>query len=83
MELIWLHLFLYFLQGGLVINPPPKTIYQQRLHQLSEAGYSTNQKAPLGRSHDQSPGLPNCLDIGNATFGVKSPKSESDNKERP
>nr|XP_029481760.1 EF-hand domain-containing family member B isoform X1 [Oncorhynchus nerka] len=63
------------ISGGLVINPPPKTIYQQRLHQLSEAGYSTNQKAPLGRSHDQSPGLPNCLDIGNATFGVKSPKS--------
>uniref|UniRef100_A0A8C7NYC9 EF-hand domain-containing protein n=1 Tax=Oncorhynchus mykiss TaxID=8022 RepID=A0A8C7NYC9_ONCMY len=63
------------ISGGLVINPPPKTIYQQRLQQLSEAGYSTNQKAPLGRSHDQSPGLPNCLDIGNATFGVKSPNT--------
>uniref|UniRef100_A0A674DIJ1 EF-hand domain family, member B n=1 Tax=Salmo trutta TaxID=8032 RepID=A0A674DIJ1_SALTR len=63
------------ISGGLVINPPPKTIYQQRLHQLREAGYSTNQKAPLGRSHDQSPGLPNCLDTGKATFGVKSPKS--------
>ncbi|XP_071239777.1 EF-hand domain-containing family member B isoform X2 [Salvelinus alpinus] len=63
------------ISGGLVINPPPKTIYQQRLHQLSEAGYSTNQKAPLGRSHDQSPGLPNCLDTGKATFGVKSPKT--------
>ncbi|XP_041732463.1 EF-hand domain-containing family member B isoform X1 [Coregonus clupeaformis] len=63
------------ISGGLLINPPPKTIYQQRLHQLREAGYSTNQKAPLGRSHDQSPGLPNWLDIGKASFGVKSPKS--------
>ncbi|XP_038848618.1 EF-hand domain-containing family member B-like [Salvelinus namaycush] len=62
------------ISGGLVINPPPKTIYQQRLHQL---WYSTNQKAPLGRSRDQSPGLPNWFDTdtGKATFGVKSPKT--------
>ncbi|XP_029574652.1 EF-hand domain-containing family member B-like [Salmo trutta] len=65
------------ISGGLVINPPPKTIYQQRLHQLREAGYSTNQKAPLGRSHDQSPGLPNWFDTdtGKATFAVKSPQT--------
>uniref|UniRef100_A0A4W5NLM2 EF-hand domain-containing protein n=1 Tax=Hucho hucho TaxID=62062 RepID=A0A4W5NLM2_9TELE len=42
---------------------------------LRESGYSTNQKAPLGRSHDQSPGLPNWFDTGKATFGVKSPKT--------
>ncbi|XP_055783886.1 EF-hand domain-containing family member B-like [Salvelinus fontinalis] len=62
------------MDGGLVTNPPPKTIYQQRLHQL---WYSTNQKAPLGRSRDQSPGLPNWFDTdtGKATFGVKSPKT--------
>uniref|UniRef100_A0A8C7LY17 EF-hand domain-containing protein n=1 Tax=Oncorhynchus mykiss TaxID=8022 RepID=A0A8C7LY17_ONCMY len=62
---------------SVMINPPPKTIYQQRLHQLHEAGYSTNQKAPLGRSHDQSPGLPNWFDTdtSKATFGVKSLKS--------
>ncbi|XP_010888160.2 EF-hand domain-containing family member B isoform X1 [Esox lucius] len=54
-----------------LINPPPKTFYQQRLHQLSEAGYSTNQKAPLGKSHNQSLGLPDWLDTGKTTFGVK------------
>uniref|UniRef100_A0A8C8CUI6 EF-hand domain-containing protein n=1 Tax=Oncorhynchus tshawytscha TaxID=74940 RepID=A0A8C8CUI6_ONCTS len=62
-----------------LINGIGMTIYQQRLHQLREAGYSTNQKAPLGISHDQSPGLPNWFDTdtSKATFGaiIKPPKS--------
>ncbi|KAG5856661.1 EF-hand domain-containing family member B [Anguilla anguilla] len=57
--------------GGLVINPVPKTLYQQKLRQLQEAGYFTNKKAPLGRSHDQSPGLPEGLNILTTTFGLK------------
>ncbi|XP_031693948.1 EF-hand domain-containing family member B-like [Oncorhynchus kisutch] len=63
--------------GGLVINPPPKTIYQQRLHQLHEAGYSTNQKAPLGISHDQSPGLPRCGAIINPPKSVEQVETEA------
>ncbi|KAJ7985431.1 hypothetical protein DPEC_G00351970 [Dallia pectoralis] len=57
--------------AGFLINPPPKTVYQQRLHQLCEAGYSTTKKAPLGKSHNQSIGLPGWHDPGKTTFGVK------------
>ncbi|KAJ8354475.1 hypothetical protein SKAU_G00220420 [Synaphobranchus kaupii] len=59
--------------GGLVINPRPKSLYQQKLLQLQETGcYS--KKAPLGRSHDQSAGLPNGLDALRTTFGLKNLK---------
>ncbi|KAJ8415920.1 hypothetical protein AAFF_G00404770 [Aldrovandia affinis] len=58
----------------LVINPRPKTLYQHKLQQIQEAGYSTNKKAPLGRSHDQSPGLPNGMDTATTTFGMKNQK---------
>ncbi|XP_061101005.1 EF-hand domain-containing family member B [Conger conger] len=60
--------------GGLVINPVPKTLYQQKLRQLQEAGYFTNKKTPLGRSHDQSPGLPDGLDVLTTTFGMRNRK---------
>ncbi|KAG7469669.1 hypothetical protein MATL_G00131300 [Megalops atlanticus] len=58
--------------AGSVITPKPKTLYQQKLLQLQEALYSTRKTAPLGKSHDQSPGLPNGLDVARTTFGVKS-----------
>ncbi|KAM4600416.1 EF-hand domain-containing family member B [Polymixia lowei] len=58
------------LSGGSLINPPRKTLYQQKLYQLSEAVYASRRKAPLGRSHDQSVGLPNWYN-DKTTFGVK------------
>uniref|UniRef100_A0A8C1CPR6 EF-hand domain family, member B n=1 Tax=Cyprinus carpio carpio TaxID=630221 RepID=A0A8C1CPR6_CYPCA len=53
-----------------VINPAPKTRFLERLRQLQEINYATNQKAPLGRSQVQSPGLPSWLDPEKTTFGV-------------
>uniref|UniRef100_UPI003AAABBA9 EF-hand domain-containing family member B n=1 Tax=Centroberyx gerrardi TaxID=166262 RepID=UPI003AAABBA9 len=62
------------LSGGSLINPPRKTSYQQKVHQLSEAVYASSQKALLGRSHDQSVGLPTWYN-DKTTFGVKSVRS--------
>nr|XP_055067357.1 EF-hand domain-containing family member B [Misgurnus anguillicaudatus] len=56
--------------AGSVINPAPKTRFQDRLRQLQENIYATNQKAPLGRSQVQGPGLPSWLDPGKTAFGV-------------
>lgn len=55
-----------------MINPPPKTRYQERLRELQESIYGSRQKAPFGRSQVMGPGLPNGLDPENTTFGVKS-----------
>lgn len=73
---IWGHICCYS-QGGTVINPPPKTIYQQKLHRFREDVYATSQKAPLGKSHDQRPGLPYGLNTDKTTFGMKLSKGES------
>ncbi|KAM9387484.1 EF-hand domain-containing family member B [Phaethornis superciliosus] len=54
-----------------LINPLPKTYFQQIIHDKKEEIYLSNRKAPLGRSHDQSPMLPEGLDIINTTFGMK------------
>lgn len=35
-----------------------------------ESVYFSHQRAPLGKSHDQTPGLPKGLDILNTTFGT-------------
>ncbi|KAL2084433.1 hypothetical protein ACEWY4_019951 [Coilia grayii] len=59
--------------SGSLINPAPKTRFQQRLQQADEAGYASHRRAPLGKSHDQSTGLPNWFNINLTTFGVKSP----------
>ncbi|CAL8287926.1 unnamed protein product [Merluccius merluccius] len=58
------------LTAGSLVNPPQQTRFQDKLLQLREAGYATHRTAPLGKSHDQSPGLPKWY--GDATtFGVK------------
>lgn len=54
-----------------MINPPPKTRYQEKLRELNEAIYGSRQKAPFGRSQVIGPGLPNGLDPEKTTFGVK------------
>ncbi|KAK5901462.1 hypothetical protein CgunFtcFv8_026329 [Champsocephalus gunnari] len=53
-----------------VLNPPQKTMFQQKLQELSEAAY-TSSKAPVGRSHDQHVGLPRWT-TDKTTYGVKT-----------
>ncbi|KAG8516237.1 EF-hand domain-containing family member B, partial [Galemys pyrenaicus] len=53
-----------------LINPQPITTFQQRIKDKKESIYFSNQWAPLGKSHDQTPGLPKGLDILNTTFGT-------------
>ncbi|NXK23364.1 EFHB protein, partial [Arenaria interpres] len=59
------------LSAGSLINPLPKTNFQQNIQDKKEAIYFSNRQAPLGRSHDQSAMLPEGLDIINTTFGTK------------
>uniref|UniRef100_A0A8C9YGP1 EF-hand domain family, member B n=1 Tax=Sander lucioperca TaxID=283035 RepID=A0A8C9YGP1_SANLU len=59
------------LTGRSLINPPQKTLFQQRLQELRESVYASSQKAPLGRSHDQRVGLP-AWNNDNTTYGVKT-----------
>ncbi|XP_066101621.1 EF-hand domain-containing family member B [Saccopteryx bilineata] len=53
-----------------LINPQPITTFQQKIKDKKESIYFSNQRTPLGKSHDQSPGLPKGLDILNTTFGT-------------
>ncbi|NXP14350.1 EFHB protein, partial [Thinocorus orbignyianus] len=59
------------LSAASLINPLPKTNFQQNIQDKKEAIYFSNRQAPLGRSHDQSAMLPEGLDIINTTFGTK------------
>ncbi|XP_034729091.1 EF-hand domain-containing family member B isoform X1 [Etheostoma cragini] len=61
------------LTGRSLINPPQKTLFQQRLQELRESVYASSQKAPVGRSHDQRVGLP-AWNNDNTTYGVKTLK---------
>ncbi|NXQ57402.1 EFHB protein, partial [Anthoscopus minutus] len=54
-----------------LISPVVKSEFQEKIQNMKEAIYSSNRKAPLGRSHDQSSKLPEGLDIINTTFGIK------------
>ncbi|KAL1771437.1 EF-hand domain-containing family member B [Sigmodon hispidus] len=53
-----------------LVNPHPITTFQQKIKDKNESIYFSNQRAPLGRSHDQTPGLPKGLDVINTTFGT-------------
>uniref|UniRef100_A0A4X1UJX9 EF-hand domain-containing protein n=1 Tax=Sus scrofa TaxID=9823 RepID=A0A4X1UJX9_PIG len=53
-----------------LINPQPITTFQQKIKDKKESVYFSNQRAPLGKSHDQTPGLPKGLDVPNTTFGT-------------
>ncbi|XP_034845139.1 LOW QUALITY PROTEIN: EF-hand domain-containing family member B [Mirounga leonina] len=53
-----------------LINPEPITTFQQKIKDKKESVYFSNQWAPLGKSHDQMPGLPKGLDVLNTTFGT-------------
>ncbi|NXT31022.1 EFHB protein, partial [Pelecanoides urinatrix] len=59
------------LSAASLINPLPKTVFQQKTQDKKEAIYFSNRQASLGRSHDPSSMLPKGLDIINTTFGKK------------
>ncbi|CAJ1062967.1 EF-hand domain-containing family member B [Xyrichtys novacula] len=67
------------LTGKSLLNPPQKTLFQQKLEELSEASYISSKKAPLGKSHALRSGLPSWFD-DRTTFGVKTEK-ETDVRE--
>uniref|UniRef100_A0A4X2M655 EF-hand domain family member B n=1 Tax=Vombatus ursinus TaxID=29139 RepID=A0A4X2M655_VOMUR len=58
------------LKVGPLVNPPPISTFQQRFKERKESFYFSNRRAPLGRSHDQTQNLPECIDTVNTTFGV-------------
>ncbi|XP_030605225.1 EF-hand domain-containing family member B [Archocentrus centrarchus] len=64
------------LTSGSLLNPPPKTLVQQKLEELSESVYASNKKAPLGRSHVQRAEPPTSYD-DETTFGVQAMKGLS------
>ncbi|XP_035133739.2 EF-hand domain-containing family member B isoform X2 [Callithrix jacchus] len=53
-----------------LINPQPITTFQQKIKDKKESIYLSNRRAPLGKSHDQAPGLPKGMDTMNTTFGT-------------
>nr|XP_046254821.1 EF-hand domain-containing family member B [Scatophagus argus] len=59
------------LTGTGLLNPPQKTLFQEKLQELSEAVYTSSQKAPLGRSCDRHVRLPAWCD-DKTTYGVKT-----------
>uniref|UniRef100_A0A3P8U8V3 EF-hand domain-containing protein n=1 Tax=Amphiprion percula TaxID=161767 RepID=A0A3P8U8V3_AMPPE len=56
-----------------LLNPPKKTLFQQKLQELSDSVYASSKKAPIGRSHDQHANLPTWYN-DKTTFGVKTLK---------
>ncbi|GAB1301181.1 EF-hand domain-containing family member B [Apodemus speciosus] len=55
-----------------LINPQPITTFQQKIKDKKESIYFSHQRAPLGKSHDQTPGLPKGMDMLNTTMGTPS-----------
>ncbi|XP_019618184.1 PREDICTED: EF-hand domain-containing family member B-like [Branchiostoma belcheri] len=62
------------LTAGQLTNPWPKTLFQHRLLDKRESLYSSHQKAPLGRTHDQTPNIPSWFQPETTTCGVKTLK---------
>uniref|UniRef100_A0A3Q4M8K3 EF-hand domain-containing family member B-like n=1 Tax=Neolamprologus brichardi TaxID=32507 RepID=A0A3Q4M8K3_NEOBR len=56
-------------KGESWLNPSPKTLFQQKLQELSESVYASNKKAPLGRSCVQRSELPPLCNE-KTTFGL-------------
>ncbi|KAI9999837.1 hypothetical protein NQD34_011680 [Periophthalmus magnuspinnatus] len=62
-----------------LLNPPKSTVFQEKLQQLSEAQYRSQERAPLGRARGQSGGLPAWV-RENTVFGVKNTIGERINR---
>ena len=64
-----------FVAGDLV-NPPPHSLYRQRTIDKKESLYTSHQKAPLAKSHDQAPAFPRDFPRDQIVFGVKTVKGK-------
>jgi len=53
-----------------LVNPEPKSLFQQRKLDRKEAHYASHITAPLGTSHNQQSGLPKGLHKYEFTFGI-------------
>lgn len=53
-----------------LVNPRPKSLFQQRMLDRKEDHYASHQVAPLGKSHDQNKNLPRGLNKYEFTFGI-------------
>ena len=60
-----------------LVSPHPRTRFQQAIADKKEQLYLSHRKAPLGVSHDQSPGFPGGLDPVYFTFGIKTERGTS------
>ncbi|CAL1612315.1 unnamed protein product [Knipowitschia caucasica] len=58
-----------------VLNPTQSSAFQEKLQELGEAVYRSQQKAPLGRSHGHCGGLPAWVDQ-HTVFGVRGAKGQ-------
>lgn len=57
--------------AGEMVNPPLKPLFKQRaVDKLEGSLYKSLQKAPLGKSHDQSVGFPKAYPWKDLTYGV-------------
>lgn len=56
--------------SGELVNPYPKTLFQQKKVDMKESIYASHIRAPLGVCHDQMQGLPRGLNKDNFTFGI-------------
>uniref|UniRef100_A0A3P9KRP5 EF-hand domain-containing protein n=1 Tax=Oryzias latipes TaxID=8090 RepID=A0A3P9KRP5_ORYLA len=58
-----------------LLNPPLKTLFQEKMLEVKESVYASRRKAPLSRSRDQPAQLPSWFD-GTTIFGTKTVKGE-------
>ena len=59
------------LMAGQLVNPDYKTKFQSRVeNKKEESVYASRRKAPLGRSHDQKPGLPDGIGPYDEQYGI-------------
>ena len=59
-----------------LVNPPPKTLVQQRVIDKKEGIYLSHQKKPLGEIPDQTLSFPVGFDRGKTIFGIKTVKGK-------
>eukprot|EP00117_Sycon_ciliatum_P027605 scpid62205/ scgid22387/ EF-hand domain-containing family member B len=57
---------------GDLANPARQTNVQQRMEEMKTKVYASSKTAPLGHSHDQTPGLPRSFDPMRSTCGRRT-----------
>ncbi|KOB73528.1 Uncharacterized protein OBRU01_10614 [Operophtera brumata] len=62
-----------FSEATQLLNPPVKTKFQTLVEDFKDTTYTSYWKKPVGSLPDQVPTLPEGLDIGRTTTGMKTP----------